>query len=338
MYLVLSDHRIRFLIPDESTMFPQLNFDDIRTQSVRERNSKVNLQDCARPFNGSDDFGSFLASLPNILKANELRRFAAAITAAHGAGQPCILMMGAHVIKVGLAPIVIDLMERGVLTHVALNSAGAIHDSESALFGVTSEDVATNLQDGSFGMWEETGSFINDSLKASSESHACGFGEAIGRALIEAGAPHLSYSILAAGVRLGVPVSVHAAIGTDIVHQQPSMDGAVTGEMSFRDFRVLAHSVKDLREKSVVLNVGSAVILPEVFLKALTVVRNLGHEARGFAAANFDMIQHYRPNMNVVTRPTLGAGQGYTFTGHHELMIPLLAAMVRRGLAEGADE
>jgi hypothetical protein len=313
-------------------MFPQLNFDDIRTQSVRERSNKVNLQDCASPFNGRDDFGRFLDSLPNILKARELREFAAAIIGAHRAGQPVILMMGAHVIKVGLAPIVIDLMERGVLTHIALNSAGAIHDSESALFGVTSEDVAANLQDGSFGMWKETGDFINGSLKAAVDVHACGFGEAIGRALIETNAPHLPYSILAAGVRLGVPVSVHAAIGTDIVHQQPGMDGAVTGEMSFRDFRVLAHSVKDLRDESVVMNVGSAVILPEVFLKALTVVRNLGSDARGFSAANFDMIQHYRPHMNVVTRPTLGSGRGYVFTGHHEIMLPLLAAMLRRDL------
>ncbi|MCB2206108.1 hypothetical protein KQI65_15305 [bacterium] len=319
-------------------MFPQLNFDDIRTQSVKLRSNKVNLQDCAKPFDGTDDFGVFLASLPNILKARELRAFADVVGVAHAAGQPCILMMGAHVIKVGLAPLVIDLMERGVVTHVALNSAGAIHDSESALFGVTSEDVATNLQDGSFGMWKETGDFINGSLAAARDAHDCGFGEAIGRALIDTAPDYLSYSILAAGVRLGVPVSVHAAIGTDIVHQQPSMDGAVTGEMSFRDFRVLAHSVKDLRERSVVMNVGSAVILPEVFLKALTIVRNLGHDARGFSAANFDMIQHYRPNMNVVTRPTLGAGRGYVFTGHHELMIPLLAAMVRRHITGAAGE
>ncbi len=309
-------------------MFPQLDFSSIRTQSVRERSSKVSLQDCARPVASDASFKDFLASLPNILKAKELQEFAAAIAEARAAQQPCILLMGAHVIKVGLAPLVIDLMEQGVVTHVALNSAGAIHDSESALFGVTSEDVATNLQDGSFGMWKETGDFINNTLRESREAHDCGFGEAIGRALAEQQAPYLEYSILAAGVRLGVPVSIHAAIGTDIVHQQPTMDGGVTGEMSFRDFRVLAHSVKDLSDKSVVMNVGSAVILPEVFLKALTVVRNLGHEARGFAAANFDMIQHYRPNVNVVSRPTMGAGRGYVFTGHHELMLPLLAAMV----------
>ncbi len=315
-------------------MFPQLDFSKITTQSVRERTSKVNLQDCARPVTAGGSFADFIDSLPAILKAKELKEFAFAVAEAARAKQPVILMMGAHVIKVGLAPVVIDLMERGIVTHVAMNSAGAIHDSESALFGVTSEDVAANLQDGSFGMWGETGEFINGTLAGAVKDPQCGFAEALGRGLTDATAPHLSYSIMAAGVRLGVPVSVHAAIGTDIVHQQPSMDGAVTGEMSFRDFRVLAHSVSQLRESSVVMNIGSAVILPEVFLKALTVVRNLGHDARGFSAANFDMIQHYRPNVNVVMRPTLGAGRGFVFTGHHELMLPLLAAMVheqRRG-------
>ncbi len=318
-------------------MFSQLDFSSIRTQSVQQRQNKVTLDACARPFDGSGSFADFLDTLPDILKARELREFSAAVAAARRAERPCIFMMGAHVIKVGLAPVVIDLMERGILTHVAMNSAGAIHDSESALFGVTSEDVATNLQDGSFGMWRETGEFINGSLKSSMKIDSCGFGEAIGRALTAAGAPHLAYSILAAGVRLNVPVSIHAAIGTDIVHQQPTMDGGVTGEMSFRDFRVLAHSVSGLDAQSVVCNMGSAVILPEVFLKALTVVRNLGYPASGFAAANFDMIQHYRPNMNVVTRPTLGSGRGYVFTGHHELMLPLLAAMVHRQLVENPD-
>lgn len=313
-------------------MFPQLDFSKIKTQSVRERTSKVNLQDCARPFSAGGSFADFIDSLPAILKAKELKEFAFAVAEAARVKEPVILMMGAHVIKVGLAPVVIDLMERGIVTHVAMNSAGAIHDAESALFGVTSEDVAANLQDGSFGMWRETGDFINGTLARSMKEHGCGFAEALGRGLIDAAAPHLPFSIMAAGMRLGVPISVHAAIGTDIVHQQPSMDGAVTGEMSFRDFRVLAHSVSQLRERSVVMNVGSAVILPEVFLKALTVVRNLGHDARGFSAANFDMIQHYRPNVNVVMRPTLGAGRGFVFTGHHELMLPLLAAMVSEQL------
>ena len=315
-------------------MFPQLDFSTIKTYSVAERTSKVRLADCARPFAAGGSFAAFLDTLPAILKAAELKTFASEIADAARATEPVILMMGAHVIKVGLAPVVIDLMERGIVTHVAMNSAGAIHDAESALFGVTSEDVATNLQDGSFGMWRETGDFINGTLARAVDTQTCGFAEALGRGLIDSAAPNLAYSIMAAGVRLGVPVSVHAAIGTDIVHQQPTMDGAVTGEMSFRDFRVLAHSVARLRARSVVMNVGSAVILPEVFLKALTVARNLGHDARGFSAANFDMIQHYRPNVNVVARPTLGTGRGHVFTGHHEIMLPLLAAMVGELLQE----
>lgn len=314
-------------------MFPQLDFTPIKTFSVAERTSKVRLADCARPFPAGGSFAAFLDTLPDILKAAELKTFASEIAGAARAAEPVIFMMGAHVIKVGLAPLVIDLMERGIVTHVAMNSAGAIHDAESALFGVTSEDVAVNLQDGSFGMWRETGEFINGTLARAAKERDGGFAEALGRGLIEDAAPNLAVSIMAAGVRLGVPVSVHAAIGTDIVHQQPSMDGAVTGEMSFRDFRVLAHSVARLRARSVVMNVGSAVILPEVFLKALTVARNLGHDARGFSAANFDMIQHYRPNVNVVERPTLGTGRGHAFTGHHEIMLPLLAAMVAELLA-----
>lgn len=318
-------------------MFRQLDFSQIRTQTVSERVSKVKLADCARPFDPGGSFAEFLATLPAILKARELKEFAATVVEAARTKEPVILMMGAHVIKVGLAPVVIELMRSGVVTHVAMNSAGAIHDTESALFGVTSEDVAANLQDGSFGMWRETGDFINGTLARAMDEHHCGFAEALGSGLIDAAAPNLAFSIMAEGVRLGVPVSVHAAIGTDIVHQQPSMSGAVTGEMSFRDFRVLAQSVSALREKSVVMNVGSAVILPEVFLKALTIARNLGYDARGFAAANFDMIQHYRPNVNVVARPTLDAGRGFVFTGHHELMLPLFAAMVQEQLGRDPD-
>jgi len=318
-------------------MFPQLDISAIRTQSVSERSSKVTLADCATPFDGSGGFRSFVESLPNILKAAELREFARIIVASRRLGGTCVFMMGAHVIKTGLAPLLIDFMERGLVTHVAMNSAGAIHDAESALFGVTSEDVAENIRDGSFGMWRETGEFINGTLKRACTQDSYGFGEALGRALIDGNAAHVQYSIMAAGVRLNVPVSVHAAIGTDIVHQQPDMDGAVTGEMSFRDFRVLAHSVKDLDQHGVLLNVGSAVILPEVFLKTLTVARNLGYPARNFTAANFDMIQHYRPNVNVVTRPTSGGGRGFAFTGHHELMLPLLFGMVLLEAAEADD-
>lgn len=310
-------------------MFPQLDLTPVRTQSVAHRANKVDLSLCARPFDGRQgSFAEFLDSLPDVLKARDLKILAQRVIEARRCGLPVILMMGAHVIKTGLAPLVCHLMQRGLLSAVAMNSAGAIHDSESALFGVTSEDVAVNLLDGSFGMWKETGDFINGTLRAAHREGTMGFGEAIGTALLSSQAPHGDVSILATGVRLGIPVSVHAAIGTDIVHQQPGMDGAATGELSFRDFKVLSHVVKDLVGGGVVLNVGSAVILPEVFLKSLTVVRNLGYEARGFTTANFDMIQHYRPNMNVVTRPTQDGGEGMTFTGHHEIMFPLLVAML----------
>lgn len=317
-------------------MFPQLDFSRIRTSSIADRTSKVALAASGAPIDPEQaSFAAFADSLPAILKAEDLRLFAGMIADSRVRNLPVVFMMGAHVVKVGLAPIVIDLMERGIITAVAMNSAAAIHDSESALFGVTSEDVATNLRDGSFGMWRETGDFINGTLTRAAAEAPCGYGEALGLALAERAAPHRANSILAAGVRLGVPVTVHAAIGTDIVHQQPSMDGAATGEMTFRDFRVFCHVLTGLTGGGAVLNVGSAVLMPEVFLKALTVARNLGHDATGFVTANFDMIQQYRPAMNVVARPTQDGGRGFSFTGHHEIMIPLLAAMIKLARARG---
>ena len=245
--------------------------------------------------------------------------------------KPVVVLIGAHVIKVGLAPLLIDLMKRKVITCIAMNSAAAIHDVETALWGMTSEDVEANLADGQFGMAKETGEFINGTLRSAVRSTA-GYGETLGKALLTS--PQKERSLLASCYKLKVPVTVHAAIGTDIIHQQPTMDGAVTGEMSFRDFRVLCNVVKDLRGGGVVINIGSAVILPEVFLKALTVARNLGYNAKGFSSANFDMIQHYRPRVNVVHRPTRNGGRGYLFTGHHEIMIPLVCAMIKDRLAK----
>lgn len=238
-------------------------------------------------------------------------------------------MMGAHVVKVGLAPIIIDLLHRGFVTHIAMNSAAAIHDVETAMWGHTSEDVAVNLMDGTFGMSRETGEFINRALVKGFAETNDGYGETLAQKIIALNAPNKSVSILAACYEAGIPVTVHAAIGTDIVHQQPTMDGAATGELSYRDFKIFVSSVKELRNGGVVLNLGSAVILPEVFLKALTVARNLGFKAQGFSTANFDMIRQYRPQMNVVERPTQRRGRGYSVTGHHEIMIPLLAAMIK---------
>ena len=232
----------------------------------------------------------------------------------------------------GFPPCCVDLLERRIITGVAMNSAASIHDVETALWAQTSEDVAANLQDGTFGMARETGEFINGVLADAWQSSDFGYGEALGMALEQRRAKHRSLSILAACSRLGIPVTVHAAIGTDIVHQQPTMNGGATGELSFRDFRTLCSLCQKLRSGAVVLNIGSAVILPEVFLKALTVARNLGSRARGFTTAVFDMLNQYRPAMNVQLRPTQGGGRGLYFTGHHEIMIPLLAAMVKREL------
>jgi deoxyhypusine synthase len=302
----------------------------VRTIPVGTRHSKVRPADFAAPFDAKrDSFAAFVRGLPRILKGTDLRALVQDIRASRRKGKPVIVMIGAHVIKVGLAPVIIDLMERKTITAVAMNSAAAIHDVETALWGKTSEDVAASLADGRFGMARETGEFINGVLTEAFRSTDLGYGEALGKALARRRGRASSHSILLAAHRLGIPATVHAAIGTDIIHQQPTMDGAATGELSFRDFRLLCRLCMDLRGGGVVLNVGSAVILPEVFLKALTVARNLGAKARGFTTAVFDMNQHYRPTVNVQLRPTQDGGKGYYFTGHHELMIPLLAAMVK---------
>ncbi len=302
----------------------------VRTIPVGTRPSKVRPADFAAPFDAKkDSFDAFVRGLPRILKVNDLRALVRDVRDSRREGKPVIVMIGAHVIKVGLAPVIIDLMRREIITAVAMNSAAAIHDVETALWGKTSEDVAANLADGRFGMARETGEFINGVLTEAYRSTDLGYGEALGKALAGWRGRASSHSILLAAHRMGIPATVHAAIGTDIIHQQPTMDGAATGELSFRDFRLLCRLCMGLRGGGVVLNVGSAVILPEVFLKALTVARNLGAKARGFTTAVFDMHQQYRPTMNVQLRPTQDGGKGYYFTGHHELMIPLLAAMIK---------
>lgn len=309
--------------------YKQVDLSAISLISIARRKSKVAPKDFARVLDAERaTLTEFVRSLPRILVGQELRDLVDDVVASRKRKKPVILMMGAHVIKVGCGPLIIDLVRRGVVTHVAMNSAAAIHDVETAMWGHTSEDVAVNILDGSFGMSRETGEFINTALTTAYLERSCGYGEAVARKLVAARAKHAGASILAACYRMGVPVTVHAAIGTDIIHQQPSMNGAATGELSFRDFKVLANSVAGLTGGGVVLNIGSAVILPEVFLKALTVARNLGYRAKGFSTANFDMIRHYRPTVNVVERPTRGHGRGYAVTGHHEIMVPLLAAMI----------
>lgn len=310
--------------------FKQIDISNVKTISIKSRKSKVTPNDFARVIDPAKaTLKDFIHSLPKLLVANDLRDLVDDIVRARRRNKPVILMMGAHVVKVGLSPLVIDLIRSKVITHAAMNSAAAIHDVETAMWGHTSEDVAVNLMDGTFGMSRETGEFINKALVKGMTESSGGYGETLAKKLIALKARNRRLSILAACYTLGVPVTVHAAIGTDIVHQQPTMDGAATGELSFRDFKVLSNSVKELRDGGVVLNVGSAVIMPEVFLKALTVARNLGYRVRGFSTANFDMIRHYRTQVNVVERPTQKHGRGYNFTGHHEIMIPLLAAMIK---------
>ena len=306
----------------------QIDLSSVKTISIKGRKSKVHMTDFARVFDPkSESFSTFIKSLPHFLVADDLRLFVDDVVRSRKAKKPVIAMIGAHVIKVGLAPLLIDLMKQKIITCVAMNSAAAIHDVETALWGKTSEDVEAFLADGRFGMSKETGEFINGVLKTGYETSSIGYGEALGNALRFA--QNKKLSLLAACNRYDIPVTVHAAIGTDIIHQQPTMDGAATGAMSFRDFKVLCNVVKELQGGGVVMNIGSAVLLPEVFLKALTVARNLGYDARGFTTANFDMLQHYRPRVNVVARPTKKYGKGFLFTGHHEIMIPLLCAMIK---------
>jgi len=309
--------------------FKQIDLSRVKTISIKKRKSKVTPADFAKPIDASQaSFRNFADSLPHILIGNELRDLVKDIIAARAKKKPVILMMGAHVVKVGLSPLIIDLLKRNVITHIAMNSAASIHDVETAMWGRTSEDVMVNLMDGTFGMSKETGDFINKALSEGMKASDKGYGEVLAEKIIALKGPNCDLSILANCYKIGVPVTVHAAIGTDIVHQQPTMDGAATGELSYRDFKVFANSVKDLVGGGVVINFGSAVIMPEVFLKALTVARNLGYKAKGFSSANFDMIRQYRPQVNVVERPTQKHGRGYSFTGHHEIMFPLLAAMI----------
>jgi hypothetical protein len=314
--------------------YPQIEIEKVRLYSIAVRRSKMQLDFLGKPCDGEAAFAAWWSALPKTLAANDLKSIVADILTAHRRNKPVIVMMGAHVIKVGLSPVLIDLMECKIITALAMNGAGIIHDCELALFGKTSEDVAENLADGTFGMARETGEFINQAIRKGSKA-GLGLGETLGQELIAVKAANLNVSLLAQAYRLQIPVTVHVALGTDIIHQQPSVDGCATGELSMRDFRIFAGQVSGLGRGGVVLNIGSTVILPEVFLKALTVARNLGYPCRQFTTANFDMIQHYRPRVNVVQRPTLKGGRGYQITGHHEIMIPLLAMGIKLGMKKG---
>ncbi len=299
----------------------------MRTVPVAARPNKVRAAEFSRAVpDAGRTFATFLDTLPDILVARDFRRVARATADAARAGRAVIVMLGGHVVKTGLAPVLVDLMRRGVITHVGMNGSAAIHDYEVARFGATSEDVAAGLRDGTFGMAEETGRELNEAFILGSRE-GWGMGEAVARALAaRSDLANPGLSVLLGAWQHGVTTSVHAALGAEIIHQHPAASGAAIGDTSHRDFRRLAAAIPNLHEGGVVLNLGSAVIMPEVFLKALTVARNLGQgHPVNFTTCDLDMQRHYRPRVNVVQRPTLAGGHGYEITGHHELMVPLLA-------------
>lgn len=313
--------------------FHELNFSNVSTYKASERLSKVQTAfEGTPPYKGMS-MKSFLAGLPKILKANDLKLVAKAIAEAKKKKRPVIAMFGGHVVKCGCVPILLDLASKGFITHFASNGSAAIHDTELAAWGQTSEDVTAQLEDGSFGMAADTAELLNTAARRASQRRE-GFGESLGALLLERKVPFGHRSLAAGCSRIGIPYTIHVALGTDIVHQHPDADGASIGDATMRDFRILAATVAGLGEGGVVLNIGSAVIMPEVFLKTLSLARNTKHTVKNFITANMDMIQHYRPAANVVTRPILMGGAGYSITGHHEIMLPLLAAAIYEEDAE----
>ncbi len=307
-----------------------LDLAGVRTYPLADRQSKVTTAEFGRPLPAGAKVKDLLDALPRVLGAQALRGLAEDVLRARSHGKPIIWGLGAHVIKVGLSPLLVDLMERGLVTGLALNGAGVVHDFELAVAGQTSEDVPAGLGSGDFGMARETGEEINRAI-VEGDRDGLGLGAAIGRYLVARKAPHLEVSLFAAARRLGLPATVHVAVGTDIVHMHPACDPAALGRATHLDFRLFAAEVARLGGGGVYLNVGSAVMLPEVFLKAVTLARNLGHALTDFTTANLDFIQSYRPNTNVVERPTRGVGRGYSLTGHHEILVPLLAAALIEG-------
>jgi len=309
------------------SLVPMININKVKTYSLKTRFSKVNLKDFAKAPAKKSSFVSFYQSLPNILKAKDLRSISDAIVRARKSKKSVIFMAGAHVIKCGLNPVLIELIKKKIITCVCLNGAGIIHDFELAFQGKTSEDVAQNLKDGKFGMGRETADFLNNAVREGVEE-GLGLGNAVARKISTSKLAHKNLSLTFNAYKYNIPVCVFVAIGTDIIHQHPSFDPCLTGEGSLRDFHALVENISGLNNGGVVLNFGSAVIMPEVFLKALNLARNLGNTVKNFTTANFDMIYHYRPAQNVCLRPVLSGGESYYIIGHHEIMLPLLAQSV----------
>lgn len=306
--------------------FDELSLEAVKTLSIQDRKCKVHVSEFGASPHGGMSSSQFLATIPEILGGKDLRRLTTTMVQSLRNRREWIVLMGGHVVKTGMAPIFRPFLERGLVTAVGMNGSAAIHDVEIALFGKTSEIVEENLANGTFGMVRETSDFLNGAADRAAERGE-GFGERLGAELIEVRAPHLDQSFLALCSRRGIPATVHVALGTDIVHQHPTARGASIGEVTLRDFKILAARVAAL-DHGTVWNVGSAVVMPEVFLKALTCARNLGAQVGDFSAVNFDMIRQYRPGVNVVDRPTRGSGWGAHFSGQHELLLPLVAAFL----------
>jgi len=312
--------------------YKPLSFKKVRRYSLKQRKSKVREDQTGTVYQKGGSFQDFLSCLPGVLAARDILAVAEAIVAARRDKRPVILGMGAHPIKVGLSPVIIDLIETGIITTVASNGASIVHDFELSYIGKTSEDVGPQLTTGTFGMAQETGQMINRAISTGVRKGS-GIGKAIGDFILESkGFRFAEKSIFAACSRKGIPATVHVAIGTDIIHMHPEADGASIGEGSMRDFKVLSSAVADL-EGGVFLNLGSAVVIPEVFLKALTVARNLGHSVDTFTTATMDFIRQYRAMENVCKRPTMKGGRSYYITGHHEINFPLLAAIIKEKIA-----
>lgn len=303
-----------------------INLEKIKTIPLQERPSKVNVKDFGNPYKKGRSFKEFLDTLPTTLAAKDLKEITHRVVNAYQNKRPIIFGLGAHIIKVGLNPLIIDLMQRGVISCIAMNGAGAIHDVEIALSGKTSEDVLSSLQRGEFGMSIEAANVINQAVQEGINTNQ-GMGESIGKKLLQLSAPYNKMSLLAMASKHEILITIHVGIGTDTIHMHPNFDGAATGKLSHLDFTKFSSFVSQL-EGGVFFNVGSAVILPEVFLKALSIAVNLGFKMRNLTTVNMDFIRHYRPSVNVVQRPTASGGKGYHLIGHHEIMLPLLSAAI----------
>ena len=309
--------------------YEEFDLSGVKTYPLRSRESKVSLAQFATPYKKGSGVDGLLKTLPSLLAASDFKAVVRAVLAARQGERAIVWGLGAHVLKTGLSPVIVDLMERGFVSAIATNGAGIIHDFEIALAGATSEDVDATLGPGRFGMAEETGTQLNQAI-IDGAAAGLGLGQAVGKFLVECKAPFAQISVAATAHRLGIPLTAHVAIGTDIIHMHPKASGAAIGEASLRDFKYFTSAVARL-EGGVFLNCGSAVVLPEVFLKAVAIARNAGRSLEGLTTVNLDFLRHYRALTNVVSRPTAGTGKGYSLTGHHEIMLPLLAASLIEG-------